>query len=55
MAKKKPQWKIEQKGRGKRRCRRCKNDKGLIRKYGLYLCRRCFKDNAQMMGFKKYS
>lgn len=40
--------------RRKRICRRCKNNKGLIRKYGLYLCRRCFKDIAEGVGFRKF-
>ncbi|RLG69670.1 MAG: 30S ribosomal protein S14 [Candidatus Iainarchaeum archaeon] len=35
-------------------CRICKNNKGLIRKYGLMICRRCFKDYAEKLGFKKY-
>lgn len=35
-------------------CRNCGNNKGMIRRYGLNLCRRCFKDLAEKMGFKKY-
>jgi len=26
----------------------------VIRKYGLYLCRRCFREVAPVLGFKKY-
>ncbi|MBI4045097.1 MAG: hypothetical protein HY392_05290 [Candidatus Diapherotrites archaeon] len=26
----------------------------MIRKYGLMMCRRCFKDNAQTIGFRKF-
>ncbi|MCD6434758.1 MAG: 30S ribosomal protein S14 [Candidatus Diapherotrites archaeon] len=37
-----------------RRCRRCGNNKGLIRKYNLMLCFRCFKEIAEKMGFRKY-
>ena len=36
-------------------CVNCKNNKGMVHKYGLNLCRRCFKEFATMMGFKKYS
>jgi len=38
----------------KRRCRVCRGNAGLIRKYNLYVCRRCFKDIAEKMGFKKF-
>ena len=27
---------------------------GHIKKYGLHICRQCFRDNAQKIGFKKY-
>ncbi|MFH1257192.1 MAG: 30S ribosomal protein S14 [Candidatus Diapherotrites archaeon] len=37
-----------------KKCRRCKNRRGLISKYGMKLCRRCFKDVALQMGFKKF-
>lgn len=33
--------------------RRCKNSHGLIRKYGLNLCRRCFREHAEDIGFMK--
>jgi len=36
------------------RCKRCNNNKGVIRKYRLNLCRRCFKDIALNVGFKKF-
>ena len=43
------------KGKGKEKaCRRCGNARGLIRKYGMKLCRRCFKDFAPQLGFVKY-
>lgn len=38
----------------KRLCRMCHNRKALIRKYGLLVCRRCFKDFAEKIGFKKF-
>src|SRR4051794_33842151 len=33
--------------------RNCKNTHGVIRKYGLMVCRRCFRENAANIGFKK--
>ncbi len=37
-----------------KRCRRCGCLRAHIRKYGLHLCRRCFRDTALSLGFKKY-
>ena len=37
-----------------RKCRFCGTQNGLIRKYNLYICRRCFNDYAEELGFKKY-
>lgn len=42
-------------GRGANQCRRCGRKQGLVRKYGIYLCRQCFREIAQDMGFSKYS
>jgi len=39
----------------KKACRRCGNTRGHIGKYGLDLCRRCFRDIAPEIGWKKYS
>ena len=36
-------------------CRNCKNNKGMIHRYGINMCRRCFKEYAEKMGFKKLS
>ncbi|QQR93170.1 MAG: 30S ribosomal protein S14 [Candidatus Iainarchaeum archaeon] len=36
-------------------CKNCGNNKGMIHRYNINLCRRCFKEFAEMMGFKKYS
>ena len=33
--------------------RSCANGHGLIRKYGLNLCRQCFREYAADIGFKK--
>jgi len=42
------------KGKGKRLCRNCGTARGLIRKYRLYICRRCFREMAESIGFRKY-
>ncbi|MBN2478192.1 30S ribosomal protein S14 [Candidatus Micrarchaeota archaeon] len=42
------------KGKGKRKCRICGCPEGLIRKYGLYVCRRCFREVGEKIGFRKY-
>lgn len=48
--------KIERKfGRGSRKCRRCGRHGAIIRKYGLYYCRQCFREIGKELGFKKYS
>jgi small subunit ribosomal protein S29e len=50
------QWRSRQmieQGKGSRCCRMCSNQKALIRKYGLYVCRQCFRENVQNLGFVK--
>ncbi|MFH1257975.1 MAG: 30S ribosomal protein S14 [Candidatus Micrarchaeota archaeon] len=42
------------KHRGTRKCRICGNVRGLIQKYGLYICRKCFRENAEKLGFRKF-
>jgi len=42
------------KGRGNRVCRFCGNARGLVRKYGLNACRRCFRERAEHIGFRKF-
>ncbi len=37
-----------------RKCRICGRLGGHIRKYGINLCRQCFRENALKLGFKKY-
>lgn len=39
---------------GHRRCRVCNSRRGLIRKYSIDMCRRCFRDYAEKIGFTKY-
>ncbi|XP_035679522.1 40S ribosomal protein S29 [Branchiostoma floridae] len=40
-------------GPGSRYCRVCSNHHGIIRKYGLNMCRQCFRQYANDIGFKK--
>jgi len=42
-------------GVARRRCQRCGRIGGHIKKYGLELCRHCFREIATKIGFKKYS
>ena len=39
----------------KKLCRLCGNPRAHISKYGLNLCRRCFRETAPHLGFKKYN
>ena len=41
-------------GISNRKCRRCGRIRAHINKYGLDLCRQCFRETAQKLGFKKY-
>ncbi len=36
------------------RCKQCNRAGAHIKKYGLRLCRTCFRDSATDLGFKKY-
>jgi len=38
-----------------KKCGRCGRVRGHIAKYGLNLCRQCFRQTALKLGFKKYS
>lgn len=40
-------------GKGARKCTKCGSFDGVIRKYGLMYCRRCFREVAWDLGFKK--
>ena len=42
------------KGKGIRKCRICGAARALIRSHNLYICRRCFRESAQGLGFKKF-
>lgn len=41
-------------GKGSRNCRACYGHNGLIRKFDLKLCRKCFREYAPIIGFKVY-
>lgn len=36
-------------------CEICGRNRGLIRRYGITLCRQCFKSKAKELGFEKYN
>jgi small subunit ribosomal protein S14 len=36
-------------------CRKCGKTSGVTAKYGLYYCRQCFREEAEKLGFRKYS
>jgi small subunit ribosomal protein S29e len=42
-------------GKGSRPCIRCGSYGPIIRRYGLNLCRQCFREIAPQLGFKKYN
>jgi len=42
-------------GAATNRCQLCFRVGGHVGKYGVGLCRHCFRDYAQKLGFKKYS
>ncbi len=41
-------------GKWKHKCRRCGTTRGVIRRYNLYICRKCFREIAPELGFRKY-
>ncbi|KAJ5744253.1 40S ribosomal protein S29 [Penicillium manginii] len=40
-------------GKGARSCRVCAHRAGLIRKYGMNICRQCFREKSADIGFNK--
>ena len=40
-------------GKDSRYCRVCRNTHGLIRKYGLNICRKCFRERFHLIGFNQ--
>jgi small subunit ribosomal protein S14 len=47
--------KVRKNGITVQQCERCGRFGGHIKQYGLHLCRQCFRDIAEEIGFKKYS
>ena len=45
--------KVRNLGKGTRSCRRCGTHKGLIRRADLMICRRCIREVADNLGFRK--
>ena len=43
-----------QQGKGMRKCRFCGSSRALIRSFGLRICRRCFREVGEEVGFRKY-
>lgn len=42
-------------GISKKKCRRCGRVRAHISKYGIHLCRQCFREIANDIGFKKFN
>jgi len=42
-------------GKANNKCRRCGRVGAHISKYGIHLCRQCFREHATKIGFKQYS
>jgi len=42
-------------GESTKKCEICGRTGGHISKYGLNICRQCFRDNALKLGFKKFN
>ena len=36
-------------------CKRYGRKRGIVRRYGIHLCRQCFREMAFELGFRKYS
>jgi small subunit ribosomal protein S14 len=47
--------KVRSCGKNLKKCRRCGSKSGHIQRYQLKLCRKCFRDIATSIGFRKYS
>lgn len=47
--------KLRKYGRAIKKCRRCGRPGSHVSKYGLSLCRTCFREIATQLGFKKYN
>jgi len=47
--------KMRKYGKNIKHCKLCGTARGMISKYNLGICRRCFRLNAKNLGFRKYS
>ncbi|MFH1682391.1 MAG: 30S ribosomal protein S14 [Candidatus Woesearchaeota archaeon] len=47
--------KVRSCGKALRKCKQCGRMGAHIKKYGLHVCRHCFREMAQGLGFKKFS
>ncbi len=47
--------KEREQGKGHRNCVRCGTHRAIIRSYNINLCRRCFREVAEQLGFRKFS
>jgi small subunit ribosomal protein S14 len=47
--------KVRKQGEMTKKCRTCGRTGSHISKYGINLCRHCFRENAIKLGFKKFS
>ncbi|MGY5864973.1 MAG: 30S ribosomal protein S14 [Candidatus Thorarchaeota archaeon] len=54
MSAKKERPKRKKMGKGNRTCVRCGTHQAIIRSYSLNMCRRCFRETAVKLGFRKY-
>ena len=48
------EYKWPKKREGTRYCKICGSTLGMVRKYGMQICRRCFREKAEELGFKKF-
>lgn len=53
--KKEKKYKTPRAGEPGKHCEFCGRNRGLVKKYGLCLCRQCFKARAEQLGFNKYN
>ncbi|NPA86203.1 MAG: 30S ribosomal protein S14 [bacterium] len=51
-----PRQKIRRFGKGapQHKCVYCGTNRGLIHLFGITICRRCFRERAFLLGFRKY-
>ncbi|MBI4021501.1 MAG: 30S ribosomal protein S14 [Candidatus Aenigmarchaeota archaeon] len=47
--------KVRKFGKNIHRCRKCGKSRGIVRQYELLYCRQCFREEAEKLGFRKYT